>query len=186
MNTSRPSGRRRRAAGLLGAVSLAAGLGLTACDDASDDDSGEPAIHVTDAWARSSPTAATAGAAYLMVTNTGSEDDALISAAVGDDVAAQVELHETRAVATDETMGGTATTMGDSGAEPSTSMMEMAPVDRIEVPAGATAMLEPGGYHIMLLDLVEPLEEGDELELTLTFENAGEISVTAVAGEGPP
>ena len=65
-------------------------------------------------------------------------------------------------------------------------MMEMVPVDRIELPAGATASLQPGGYHVMLLDLVAPLAEGDQLELTLSFELAGEIVVTAVVGDGAP
>jgi hypothetical protein len=39
--------------------------------------------------------------------------------------------------------------------------------------------LEPGGYHIMLLDLVAPLEAGTTLEVTLTFEESGEQVVTA-------
>jgi hypothetical protein len=38
--------------------------------------------------------------------------------------------------------------------------------------------LEPGGYHIMLLDLAEPLEDGDTFELTLRFEQAGEMDLT--------
>jgi len=62
----------------------------------------------------------------------------------------------------------------------------MRAVDRLEIPAGETVSLEPGGYHIMLLDLASPLEEGSTVELTLTFENAGELVVTAeVRATGP-
>ena len=52
--------------------------------------------------------------------------------------------------------------------------MTMRPVESIELPAGKTVKLEPGGYHIMLLDLVKPLEVGEKIELTLTFDKAGE------------
>ena len=57
--------------------------------------------------------------------------------------------------------------------------MTMQPVDSIELPAGEEVSLEPGGYHIMLLDLVAPLEVGDTFDIVLTFENAGEVTVTA-------
>jgi copper(I)-binding protein len=57
--------------------------------------------------------------------------------------------------------------------------MIMSPVDSIEVPAGGTAKLAPGGLHIMLFDLAAPLVEGDTLELTLEFEEAGDIEVAA-------
>jgi copper(I)-binding protein len=62
------------------------------------------------------------------------------------------------------------------GEEP---MMEMRPVERIAIPAGQSVALEPGGFHIMLLDLAEPLELGQQVDLTLVFENAGEVAVTA-------
>lgn len=180
-----------RAGPLVGVLGLAAGLFVAAC---GDDDDAEPAgtesgagIVVADAWARSSPTLATAGAAYMMITNTGGGDDALVSVEVADTVAARAELHETRAAGADG-MGDTATTMSapGGGASSTTPMMEMVPVDRIDVPAGGAALLEPGGLHIMLLELVEPLEEGDDVELTLSFEVAGEMVVTAVVGDGAP
>jgi len=70
---------------------------------------------------------------------------------------------------------------GDSG-----GMMTMTPVDRIPVPANGTATLEPGGFHIMLLDLAAPLEVGTTIEVTLTFENAGELVVTADVRDSAP
>lgn len=192
MTTPRTS-RTRRAAVLLASTLLAGGL-LAACGDDGETtaETGDgdatttevaAGIEVTAAWARTSPMVASAGAAYLEITNGGAEDDALLSASVPDTVAASVELHETRSA------GPGPGNMGEESGEgtgSSTPMMEMVPVDRIEVPAGETVSLEPGGLHIMLLELVEPLEAGDEIELTLTFEVAGEVVVAAVVGDGPP
>jgi copper(I)-binding protein len=57
----------------------------------------------------------------------------------------------------------------------------------IPIPAGKTVKLEPGGYHLMLKKLKEPLKEGDSVPVTLTFEKAGPVDVTlAVAGMGAP
>jgi copper(I)-binding protein len=189
---------RKRATALIASLALGAGLLLAGCGDddttettdttegtsgqtteAPSDTTGGSTIEVTDAWARSSPAVADAGAAYMVLTNPGDVDDALVSASVADTVAATVELHETRAAGG---MGGGG--MGDTST--TTPMMEMVPVDRIDVPAGESVSLEPGGLHIMLLGLVEPLAVGDELELTLTFEVAGDVVVTVVVGDGAP
>lgn len=63
-------------------------------------------------------------------------------------------------------------------------MMSMRPVSSIELPAGKTVKLEPGGYHIMLIGLVNPLEEGKSIEVTLTFENAPKQTLTAPVRAG--
>ena len=55
-------------------------------------------------------------------------------------------------------------------------------VDAIDVPAGNSVTLKPGGYHLMLTDLKAPLKEGDLVKLTLVFEKAGEIEVEATVG----
>lgn len=65
-------------------------------------------------------------------------------------------------------------------------MMQMQPVEDISVPAGETVSLEPGGLHLMMLDLAEPLEVGTTIELTLTFEQAGEVVVTAEVRDMAP
>ena len=56
--------------------------------------------------------------------------------------------------------------------------MTMQQVESIPLPAGETVRLEPGGYHIMLLELVEPLEEGQTFDLTLEFESSATQTVT--------
>lgn len=58
-------------------------------------------------------------------------------------------------------------------------MMAMQPVAKIDIPAGGTVALEPGGYHLMLMELKEEPKVGSTVELTLTFEGAGDVVVKA-------
>lgn len=184
----------RRTSSLLAALGLTAALALAACGDDDGDDADDtatgPAIEVVDAWARTSPIEATAGAAYMTILNRGDIDDALVAVSVDESVAGRAELHETRAAGADDGMDDASGGMGDdtetSGAAPTAPMMEMVRVDRIPVPAGGSTTLEPGGLHVMLLEMPAPLEEGTELELTLTFERAGELVVDAVVGDRAP
>lgn len=74
------------------------------------------------------------------------------------DVARVVEIHES--------------TTGDDGT------VAMRPVDDVEIPEGGSLVLEPGGLHLMLVD-VERLEVGDVIEVTLMWETAGEMAVEA-------
>ena len=64
--------------------------------------------------------------------------------------------------------------------------MSMREVGEIALPAGTTVNLEPGGYHIMLLDLARPLSVGDKFDVTLTFETAGEQVVEVEVREEAP
>ncbi len=182
------------------AVLLGAGLLLAGCgsDDKAADDttttvaestttaaeatttapSGE--LTVDGAWARTSPAMASRGAVYLSITNGTDTDDALTGAAVDPSVAAVVEVHETVSDAGDGDMSST-TGMGGGG-----GMMSMRPVEKIPVPAGETVNLQPGGYHIMLMDLAAPLEVGSTIEVTLTFENAGDVKVEAEVRDSAP
>lgn len=51
-------------------------------------------------------------------------------------------------------------------------MMHMHGVERLPLPAGKTVRLAPGGYHIMLMDLKQPLADGESVPISLTFEDA--------------
>ena len=147
-------------------------------------------VTVGDPWARTSPMSADTGAVYMTLTsNTG---DTLLTAAVPTSVAGVTEIHETvMGGDSGTTMPGAAegeedtdmteppTSMGGDTSMPSSGEMAMRPISSLELPAGETVALEPGGYHIMLLELVAPLEAGDTVEVTLTFERAGEQVVTA-------
>jgi copper(I)-binding protein len=53
----------------------------------------------------------------------------------------------------------------------------MRPVEAIEVSPGEPTVLEPGGFHVMLMGLKQPLNEGEVFPLTLTFEKAGEVTM---------
>ena len=139
-----------------------------------------PAITVTDAWARNSPMVANAGAAYMVIGNEGTSADALIGAA--SPVAATVEVHETVAMAPSPAESGG---MGMASPAPGASMgagggmLGMQKVDRVEIPAGGSVELKPGGIHVMLIDLQQDLVVGQSIEITLTFEQAGEVKVNA-------
>lgn len=120
------------------------------------------ALTVSDAWVRP-PTAPTKPAAgYLVITNSSGAADALLSASTP--AAASVEIHETT---TD--MNG---------------MTGMSPVNRIDVPAGMTVRLQPGGFHLMINGLAKPLVVGETIELDLVFEHAGRVVVQAEVRQG--
>lgn len=165
-------------------------------------------ITISGAWARSSPAVASAGAVYFEMTNDGDTDDALLAASVDASVAKMAELHETVAAPdgsappmttdghggmtpTSETHGGmTPTTAGGGGMTPTTGghggMMTMHQVDRIPIPAKGTVVLKPGGYHVMLMELAKPLEAGQKIEVTLTFEHQGTMVIEAEVRDTAP
>ncbi len=161
--------RAARLAAVLAAVGLVATSGAVMAQSPSPAaaPSMEPSagmITVSGAWARPSPMVQMAGAAYLVIANAAETDDALVS--VASPAAAVVEIHETR----------------DDG----TGQMTMMPVDAIPVPAGGTVELKPGSFHIMLIELVAPLEPGATVSLTLTFASGAVVEVMAPVLEGPP
>jgi len=67
-------------------------------------------------------------------------------------------------------------------------MRELA--DGLVVPAGERAVLEPGGYHVMFMDLAEPLVEGETVTATLRFAEAGRVAlgfaVAPIGASTPP
>lgn len=123
-----------------------------------------PKITVTGQWARQSPMATDMGAAYLTI-NT-DIDDELVGAMVDTSIAMMTQVHET-------VMGE-----GDS--------MKMQEVEKIDIVAGTPTELKPGGYHVMLMQLVKPLELGTEISVTLKFAKAGDVVVTVPVLEEAP
>lgn len=165
------------AAGLAAAALLAASCGGS--------DAGASGVEVTDAWARTSPAAATAGAAYFSIT--AENDTSIVSASVPDDVAGTVEIHETVPVE-DSEMSDDMATDEDHDMEGMDGMgaMTMQQLDVLELPAGETVTLEPGGLHIMLLDLPDPLEAGETFDLTLTADDNSTVVVTVEVRDSAP
>jgi copper(I)-binding protein len=113
---------------------------------------GDVMIH--DGWARASIGSAPNSAAYMTLMTHGDSADKLVGAKT--QVAETAELHN-------HIMEG--------------DIAKMREVEAIEVKPGEAATLEPGGFHVMLMGLKEPLTAGDVLPLTLIFEQAGEVTL---------
>lgn len=113
-------------------------------------------IMIEDAFIRASASSAVrVGGAFMILENSG-DDDRLIAAK--SNVAQTIELH---------------THLMQDG------VMSMVAVDGgIPLPANETVMLEPGGYHIMMIGLHAPLVKGETVDMILVFEKAGEIPVS--------
>lgn len=114
-------------------------------------------IMVHDPYARASAMMSQSGAAFMEIMNQTDTDDRLIAAR--SDVAQRVELHTHQ--------------------EDANGVMRMIHVEEgFAIPAGGSHALARGGDHVMFLGLNQPFEHGDEIELTLVFEQAGEMTVT--------
>jgi periplasmic copper chaperone A len=112
------------------------------------------AINVSQPRARATVAGQMAGGGFLTLANVGGTPDRLVAAR--SDAAASVELH----------------TMSMEG-----DVMRMRQIDGVDLPAGKTVELKPGGMHLMLMGLKAPLKAGDSFPLTLRFEKAGELTV---------
>lgn len=168
-------------------------LALTACSDDEEKASPTPtltppALSVRDAWVRatigemaegqqgdmgamgghdmgdmgdmgSEESTGRVTGAFMVIENAGETADQLIGAAVSPEIARTVEIHET--------------TVGEN------DVMQMRPVQAIEVPARGSVELKPGGYHIMLLDVQRDLNPGDTVTLTLSFASGASLDVDA-------
>lgn len=196
VNSKRPLLRRAHLPLLIGAALVL----VPACGD-DDDSDGGAAVAVTGPWARQSPAGVTTGAVYLQLQ--ASDDDELVGVSVPAEVAGDAQIHEmvaagdaasgatggmTGAIGTGD-MGTGDVGTGDTGTGDMSSdmgAMVMQEVQSIELPAGRTVALEPGGYHVMLVDLAAPLLLGDELELTLDFATAPDVTVTVPVLETAP
>jgi periplasmic copper chaperone A len=135
-----------------------------------------PSLEVEDVWARPAMAgggmeatgtsegtmghgmgAAGTGAVFMQLANEGREADRLVGGRT--EIAQVVEIHETRL-------------------EGDVMKMQML-ADGLEIPAGSSVRLEPGGYHVMLIGLKQDLAPGDRFELELQFEKNGTMIVEA-------
>jgi copper(I)-binding protein len=154
------------------------GLVASACSDSKSSTKSftKAGITVSDVWARESATATGNGAAYFTLENTSDKVDKLSSASVSSSFAKSAQIHETMmegSPTTMDSMSPSTTVAGSAG------MMAMQEVDSVTIPAGGTVAFEPGGYHVMLIDLAAPLKAGDTFTMSLDFMNAGVVQVTA-------
>jgi hypothetical protein len=117
-------------------------------------------LSITGAFTRATLPNAPVGGAYLTITNSGAADDRLVS--VTTPAAGVSQIHEMK-------MDGDVMKMNELP-------------DGLVIPAGETVKLEPGGYHLMLMQLTGPLVEGQSITVTLTFEKAGAVEVQVPIG----
>lgn len=111
---------------------------------------------ITQAWARATPSGAKIGGGYLTIENKGTAPDRLVSGS--GDIAGRMEIHEMSM---------------DNG------VMKMRPLDKgLAIEPGKTVKLAPGGNHLMMFDLKNPLKQGDKVPVTLQFEKAGKVTVS--------
>jgi periplasmic copper chaperone A len=129
---------------------------LTGAPAAFAQGNGTSTIAVEQPWARATPAGALTGVVYMTLDNKTNAADRLTG--VSSNVAAQVQIHEMAVV---------------------DGVMQMRQVTGgLPIPAGRSVLLKPGNYHVMLIGLKRPLVAGETFPLTLTFANAGNISIT--------
>jgi len=111
---------------------------------------------ITQPWSRATPGGAKIAGGFVTIENKGAAPDRLISGA--GDVAGKVEIYEMAM---------------------NNGVMTMRPLDKgLVIEPGKTVKLAPGGYHLMLMDLKNPLKQGDKVPLTLEFERAGKVALS--------
>lgn len=117
-------------------------------------------IEITDFWAPTTPPGAQTAVVYLTIENGTGQDDRLVSAS--SDRCGTIELHATQF---DENR---------------IMRMRLAEPELLEIRSGETMEMAPGGLHVMCIDLPTPFEAGEELDLTVTLETAGDFEITTV------
>ena len=122
----------------------------------------EGSLEISGAFSRATPKNAKVGIAYMTIRSLGAADRLI---GFSSPACERPEIH---------------THITDDG-----GIMRMRKVEAIDIPAGGVAELKPGGLHLMMMKLTGQLVEGDTVEVTLIFENAGEVTVTVpVKGAG--
>jgi len=135
-------------------IAAACGSGSTTSTSPATN-AGGPLV-IRSAWARAAASGADT-AVYFSITNGKVAADTLLSAST--DAAQSAGIHQT-----------TTDASGMTG-------MQMTP--SVPIPGGGTVEFAPGGYHVMLTGLKAELKTGDQVKVTLTFQNAGVVTVSA-------
>lgn len=136
-------------------------LFLSACSN-EDTQPSQDTITYSSAWARATPPVATNGAAYLKINNPTDQTKTLIGAS--STVSEKAEIHNHEHV---------------------NGMMSMFKVDELVIDKYSEINIAPGGYHIMLMGLKEPLVEGNSFVITLMFKDQSTLDVDVLVGELP-
>jgi copper(I)-binding protein len=150
---------------------------------------GASGMSVSDAWSRSTASSQTTAALYATISNNDGTKNALVGVKVPSSVAMSTQLHHDMTMPTTtmggssttmggSSMGGSSTTMAPSSSSADTDMTTMQEVTSIPVSGDATFKLQPGGYHVMLMDLAKPLTKGEHFDVTFQFEHGPSKTVS--------
>lgn len=113
------------------------------------------AIVIDTPWTRATPKGAQVAGGFMRLTNTGATPDRLVGGSTPN--SKRFEVHEMSVI---------------------DGMMKMRPVEGgLLIAPGATVELKPGSFHVMMIDLVKPVEQGAPLQGVLTFEKAGDVAI---------
>lgn len=111
-------------------------------------------IQVRHPWSRATAPGAKVAAGYMEIRNNGTRPDRLLSASTS--AAKRVEMHITQRDG---------------------EVMKMREVKAFDIPPRERTTLRPGGAHLMLVDIAQPLKKGERFTMTLRFERAGELAI---------
>ncbi len=146
---------------------VAALIAIALVADASAAEFRTGSIEVDNPWLRATPRGASVAGGYMKISNKGSAPDRLIGGSAA--VAGRFEVHQM---------------IMDQG------VAKMRPVEGgLEIKPGDTVELKPGSFHVMFMELKQPLEKGQKIKGTLEFEKAGKVdieyTVEAVGASSP-
>ncbi|MFT4633384.1 MAG: copper(I)-binding protein [Candidatus Pseudothioglobus sp.] len=129
-------------------------LMMSGCDGES-----EPAVAFSHGWARATPTGANVAAVYAQLSNRGLESVTILG--ISTSVARMAQVHETTE---------------------SEGMMRMRHVDPLALAAGTDVDLVPGGMHLMLMGLTQPLTSGMTFDVTFELADGQKLTLPVVVG----
>jgi periplasmic copper chaperone A len=140
---------------LITVLTLTLGLatGFPPLQQALASDASVAGITFNNAWARASTGGGRPSAAYVTIKNTGAPD---VLTGGSSPVAKKVEIHQSKM---------------ENG------IMKMNKVEPLALPKGHEVVMKPGGYHVMMMGLKQPLKMGDTVTLTLHLKNAGDVTI---------
>lgn len=118
-------------------------------------------VHATEAWSRFTAPSVPTGVVFMQLHNSGKQADALVSAS--SPVAKKVEIHNH---------------VNDKG------VMRMREVAKIDVAAGQSVSLQPGGYHLMLMGLKQPLQLKQTFPVSLKYQSGRSEQITVTVNNG--
>ena len=160
-DTSQPPQRRRpraviRTENAMKLKTIAVAIALCALAGAASAHSFKVgSLEIAHPWTRATPKGASVAGGYLKITNTGTQPDVLLGGS--SEAAGRIEIHEMKM-------------------EGGVMKMRMLPAG-VTIKPGETVEFVPGGYHIMMMGLKEPIAQGKNVKGTLVFEKAGKVDI---------